>query len=82
MNKWSPVTLGVAILQNKYDRMGQLETITKTVSIPYERKRGYKEKPKTGAELLARHYVSVPRDISQVAGMKGLTSKNNVAQEK
>jgi hypothetical protein len=76
LTKWSPVSLGVAMLRNKFEKLGQLEILTKTIHIPYELKRGYKEKPKTGAELLARHYISVPRDISQVAGMKGLNIKN------
>jgi len=76
MSKWSPISLGVAILQNKFDKLGQLETLTKTITIPYELKRSYKEKPKTGGDLLKNKYVSVPRDISQIVSMKSIM--NNV----
>jgi hypothetical protein len=79
LQKWSPISLGVAFnkslnperQQELFQKLGELEVITKSINIPYEQKRAYRERPKTGREFLERHYTSSPKDISQVAGIKG-----------
>ena len=67
MTKLSPVTLRRAVQENKLDKLGALEDITKTVDVAYELKRAYRESPKTGGELLSGQYKSTPWDISVVS---------------
>jgi len=67
MTKLSPVTLAVALNENKWEELGQLREITKVVDIGNEVKRCYKASPKNGQELLEKQYQSVPWDISLLA---------------
>lgn len=66
MTKYSPITLAVAVRQNKLARLGELEVITKTVDVDYELKRAYRETPQCGRALLRKKYRSLPWDISLV----------------
>ena len=66
MTKYSPITLAVAVRQNKLSRLGELEVITKTVDVDYELKRAYRETPQCGRTLLRRRFKSLPWDISLV----------------
>ena len=66
MTKYSPITLAVAVRQNKLDMLGTLEVITKTIDVPYELKRAYLEVPQSGRDLLRKKYRSQPWDISLV----------------
>lgn len=67
--KLSPYTLAKAINENHYDRVGQIETITKTIDIYSEIKRQYPLEPKNGHELLNNQYESVPLDTGSLHGM-------------
>jgi hypothetical protein len=66
MDKWSTVSLKKACKNNKLDKLGQLEKITRTVDLLTEEKRMYRRSPKTGRELLHSQFQSVPMDISIV----------------
>ncbi len=65
MTKLTPVTIGEACGE-KFGRLGELQELTKVVSIGQGEKRTYKEQPKNGGELLCRTYESLPWDISLV----------------
>lgn len=67
--KWSPVSLAKACNLNKYQDLGKIEEITKTVDITFENKRMYmKGLPLTGQDLLDNVYESFPKDISMIEG--------------
>jgi len=61
MSKWSPVTMGRGMGDN-FDKLGELEQITRSIYIGKDYKRMWKESPKCGGDLLARTYDSVPVD--------------------
>lgn len=63
MVKKVPITIGEAIA-GKYDKLGELQELNKTISIGKGEKRCYKEQPSNGEELLSGIYESVPWDIS------------------
>lgn len=56
------VTLGMALNQGRWQDLGRMEMFSRTISIDSEAKRHYPESPLTGAELVARQYVSEPWD--------------------
>jgi viroplasmin and RNaseH domain-containing protein len=66
MDKWSPVTLRKACKENKLDKLGQMEKITRTVDLLTDEKRTYLNPPKNGRMLLHSKYKSIPMDISVV----------------
>lgn len=68
LNKMSPITLAVAINENKWKNLGELHEVTKTVDIRYEEKRCYKNFPKNGRELLNNKYESEAWDIGTLIG--------------
>ena len=67
MSKMSPVTLAVALNEKKWDKLGELREVVRSVEIGKEQKRCYKVQPKCGRELLGRQYGSEPWDISMVS---------------
>jgi len=66
MSKMSPVTLAIA-LKEKFEKIGQMNKLTRPVSIINETKRCYRKSPKTGEELLGKQYSSEPWDISMMS---------------
>ena len=64
--KLSPMTLAVCINENKYDKIGDIDTLTKTIDIDSDIKRGYPRNPKNGGELLNNRYDSVPIDVGSL----------------
>lgn len=70
MSKPSPVTLENAINRRIPDKLGQIETITRTIDIEWEAKRFYEMKPKNGGELLTHKYTSDPWNITLIRGLR------------
>ena len=66
MTKLVPVTVNEADGE-KYEKLGELQELTKVLSIGKGEKRAYREQPKTGGELLQRSYSSSPWDVSLVS---------------
>jgi hypothetical protein len=62
----SPITLGVAMNEGLFGKLGQLRRVTKTLPVGSESKRCYPERPRCGGDLLEHHYGSEPWDISLV----------------
>ena len=67
--KLSPMTLAKCINLDQYDRIGDIEEITKTIDIHAEMKRQYPKEPKNGGELLKGQYDSVPLDMGMIRNM-------------
>lgn len=67
MQKVSPMTLAKS-LNTDYSKLGQLEEVTKTISVGGDAKRLYWDVPVTGGDVLANHYESEPVDISVAVG--------------
>lgn len=65
MTKMIPVTVGEAC-GDKFEKLGQLQELTKVIGIGQGEKRAYKEQPQNGRELLNRTYSSSPWDISLI----------------
>lgn len=64
MKKQSFVSIVKAVQTNQWDKLGELETLTRTIDLGYEMKRVYRDNPKCGADLLANKYVGEPIDVS------------------
>ena len=71
MEKWSPITLGKALEQGCFEKIGQLEKITRTVYIGKDPKRLWKEYPRNGGELLKGQYKSEPIDAIMAGASVG-----------
>jgi hypothetical protein len=67
--KLSPMTLAKCINLNQYDRIGDIEEITKTIDIHSDVKRQYPKEPKNGGELLKGQFDSVPLDMGMIHNM-------------
>lgn len=67
--KLSPVTLAKSLNLNQYDRIGEIEEITKTIDIHSEVKRQYPKEPKNGGELLNGQFESIPLDMGMIHNM-------------
>lgn len=66
MTKLSPITVGKAVARNQYEKLGDLEKITKYVDVGYEMKRDYDKVPSCGKELLENKYESFAIDVSRL----------------
>jgi len=66
MSKVSPITLGKALTSDRWDQLGQLETVIRTISVKEEGKRLYTKVPQCGGDLLKEVYSSEPWDISVI----------------
>ena len=67
--KWSPVSLAKACQEKRWQDLGKIEEIVKTVDIKFEKKRMYmKGMPQNGRELLEKVYSSFPKDTSMIEG--------------
>ncbi len=66
MYKWSPITLGEALMNGKFDRLGELELIDKTINIQPDPKRLWKSYAKNGGDLMKHQYYSVPKDTVMI----------------
>lgn len=66
INKTAPVTLAKAIQQNKWNDLGKLETLTKTIDFTYENKRAYRTEPRVCGDLMKHIYISEPWDVSLI----------------
>lgn len=64
MDKYSPITLGKALKNNKFEDLGKLEKTTRSILIGKDFKRMWRKYPTTGGELLSNHYDSSPLDIT------------------
>jgi len=69
MTRLIPVSIAEAA-NGKYDKLGQLQELSKVVSIGQGEKRCYREQPKCGADVLSKVYSSLPWDISLIGGYK------------
>lgn len=58
--KWSTITVAKALSNKQWDRLGQLEEITRTVRIGEDGKRVYADGPKCGGDILVNQYQSQP----------------------
>ncbi len=67
--KLSTITLAKSLNLNCYDKIGEVEEITKTIDVHSEVKRQYPKEPKNGGELLNGQYESIPLDMAQVRNM-------------
>jgi hypothetical protein len=67
--KWGCITVNRALNEGKWDRLGELEEVTKTVSVGGEVKRFYERQPKCGKDVLTKKYTSLPWSTS-VVGLK------------
>jgi hypothetical protein len=65
LTRMIPVSIAEAC-NGKYDKLGELQELSKVVSIGQGEKRAYREQPKNGAELMSRAYTSLPWDVSLV----------------
>jgi len=63
---YSPVTLPVAIIEDRFEDLGKIEKDAVPVKVNFENKRCYRREPKNGGELLSNQYNSVPWDASVV----------------
>jgi len=70
--KLSPLTIAKCINLRQYDRIGDIEEITKTIDIHSEMKRQYLSEPENGLELLNGQYESVPLDIGMIKIQSGM----------
>lgn len=64
MRKQSVVSLMRALSTDKWDRLGQVEEITRSIRIGEEEKRMWQYRPRTGGDLLNNRYQSEPWDCS------------------
>ena len=68
LTRMTPVTIREAYgSAEKFGKLGELQELTKVVSIGQGEKRCYREQPKNGKELLSRTYESLPWDVSLVS---------------
>lgn len=65
MSKTIPVSVHEAA-NTKYNKLGELQTLTKSIAIGKGEKRCYKRQPKKGEDLLENTYTSLPWDISLI----------------
>lgn len=70
--KLSPLTIAKCINLNQYDKIGDIEEITKTIDIHSEMKRQYLSEPKNGLELLNGQFESVPLDVGMIKIQSGI----------
>ena len=67
MRKRSFVSLAKALQNNQWDKLGDIEEITRTIDLVNPSvKRVYNEDPKDGGDLLERKFYSEPLDISLI----------------
>jgi len=66
MSKVSPITLGKSLAGDRWDELGNLETVIRTISVKEEGKRLYTKVPKCGGDLLTNIYSSEPWDVSVI----------------
>lgn len=66
MVKLAPITLAKAIAENKWEKLGELEQMERTIYIDGENKRCYPQRPKCGQDILDGQYGSMPWDISMI----------------
>lgn len=60
------VSLQKALVHNRFEDLGKIETMTRDIEVDYEAKRFYKLEPSNGIELVSCQYDSEPRDISTI----------------
>ncbi len=72
MNKISPVTLAVACNLRKWNELGNLKRINKSVDIGYEEKRCYEQIPICGSDLMSKIYESSTWDVGTLVGKEYL----------
>ena len=66
MTKLAPITLAKA-LNEDWNKLGELEELTKIIHIGDETKRCYPKRPRTGQDILTKQYDSTPWDIAMVS---------------
>lgn len=57
------VSLGTAVEDKRLEDIGKLEPVSRVINITYDKKRRYRQRPKTGEELLSGQYKSLPYDV-------------------
>ena len=71
LTRISSVTLGKAMEQGKFKQLGELEEVTRVVSVNREMKRWYEKEPRNGKELLSGQYRSEPLEVSMIMEAEG-----------
>ncbi len=67
MQKLSPMTVAKAVQSNRWEDVGKLEIVSRTIDLRSESKRLYKEEPGNWKELISNKYTSSPLDVSMVS---------------
>lgn len=67
MNKYSPITLAKALNTNSFDRLGEVEEVTRTIYLEPDSKRIWKDRPKHARDILSNQYQSSPIEASMIA---------------
>lgn len=72
MKKKSPISLAIATKDDgkRWDELGQLQNITRSINVGYEEKRIYKEMPKSGKEVLSCDLESYPLNVTVLNSIK------------
>lgn len=65
MTKYSPLTLARA-LNTGWDRLGEIEEVTRSIYIKEDSKRMWMDTPKNGGDLLKRTFISAPWECSML----------------
>jgi hypothetical protein len=79
--KWSPYTLAKSLNENKYDKIGEISELTKTIDVRSDIKRNYTREPKNGGELLNNIYESAPLDTGALHDLIIPTSEGGFYDE-
>ena len=71
MRKRGFLSVGRAVGTGRWEELGVVEDMERTIDVTYEVKRGYEEGPETGGELLSGKYESEPLDahLLEIGGM-------------
>ena len=69
MAKPSICTLANALATN-FEKLGEVETITKTILVQVDGKRQYWDTPEKAGDLLEKHYESEPMDMAGILGQE------------
>jgi len=70
MEKWAPVTLAKALHSGKFDKLGELEKLVRTIYLVPDYKRLWQRKPSNAGEILSGQYSSEPLEASMIKGVE------------
>jgi len=76
MSKTGFVSMGRAYAEDRWEDLGKVETIERTIDFNGENKRHYPQRPATGADLLATTYDSKPWDVHLLSHQFALATQD------